>query len=47
MFLVPPENRLALMRTLNQGGGVAEGVKLTKTGVESWQSPGKKIHDIE
>ena len=36
MFIVPPEKRLKLVRTLNRAGGSAEGVKLTSNGVESW-----------
>lgn len=36
MFIVPPEKRLKLVRTLTQAGGLAEGVKLTANGVESW-----------
>ncbi|HWY65739.1 MAG TPA: hypothetical protein VNX61_11050, partial [Rhizomicrobium sp.] len=39
MFIVPPEKRLKLVRTLNQAGGFAEGVKLTGNGVESWTWP--------
>jgi D-glycero-alpha-D-manno-heptose-7-phosphate kinase len=39
MFIVPPENRLNLVRTLKEAGGLAEGVKLTGNGVESWVWP--------
>jgi D-glycero-alpha-D-manno-heptose-7-phosphate kinase len=39
MFIVPPEKRLTLVRALNQAGGLAEGVKLTNNGVESWTWP--------
>lgn len=39
MFIVPPEKRLKLVRTLSQAGGSAEGVKLTANGVESWIWP--------
>lgn len=36
MFLVPPERRVPLIRTLNDVGGLASGVHLTNTGAESW-----------
>jgi D-glycero-alpha-D-manno-heptose-7-phosphate kinase len=39
MFLVPPEKRWRLVQALNHAGGVAEGVKLTSGGVESWTWP--------
>jgi D-glycero-alpha-D-manno-heptose-7-phosphate kinase len=39
MFIVPPEKRLTLVRTLNRAGGTAEGVKLTSNGVETWTWP--------
>ena len=36
MFLVPPARRIAVIRGLNEMGGVASGVHLTQTGAESW-----------
>lgn len=39
MFVVSPENRLAVIRALNQAGGQAEGVQLASEGVESWIAP--------
>jgi D-glycero-alpha-D-manno-heptose-7-phosphate kinase len=39
MFIVPPEKRLHLLKALRVAGGEAEGVKLTATGVESWDIP--------
>jgi D-glycero-alpha-D-manno-heptose-7-phosphate kinase len=39
MFIVPPENRLHLVRALCLAGGTAQGVKLTSNGVESWTWP--------
>jgi D-glycero-alpha-D-manno-heptose-7-phosphate kinase len=41
MFLVPPEQRLKVVRALNDAGGQAEGVHLTANGAESWPCPGK------
>ncbi len=36
MFIVPPERRIAVIRGLNELGGIASGVHLTQTGAESW-----------
>jgi D-glycero-alpha-D-manno-heptose-7-phosphate kinase len=41
MFLVPPEQRLNVIRALNEAGGQAEGVHLTANGAESWILPSK------
>jgi D-glycero-alpha-D-manno-heptose-7-phosphate kinase len=39
MFIVPPEHRLKVIRTLNEAGGQAEGVQFTRDGAESWIAP--------
>jgi D-glycero-alpha-D-manno-heptose-7-phosphate kinase len=36
MFLVPPNQRIAVVRALNAAGGTASGVHLTQQGAESW-----------
>jgi D-glycero-alpha-D-manno-heptose-7-phosphate kinase len=36
MFIVPPERRIAVIRGLNECGGIASGVHFTQTGAESW-----------
>ncbi len=36
MFLVPPHRRISVIRTLNEAGGTASGVHLTRQGAESW-----------
>ena len=36
MFIVPPERRIAVIRSLNELGGEACGVHFTQTGAESW-----------
>lgn len=36
MFIVPPERRIAVIRGLNELGGIAGGVHLTSAGAESW-----------
>ena len=41
MFMVPPEERLNVIRALNEAGGQAEGVHLTGNGAESWILPSK------
>ena len=37
MFIVDPENRLALLDALNAAGGVAGPVKFAERGCETWQ----------
>ena len=39
MFMVPPEKRLDVLKSLRAAGGEAEGIKLTATGAESWRAP--------
>lgn len=39
MFIVRPEQRLKVIRALNEAGGLAEGVQITNDGVESWVCP--------
>ena len=40
MFLVPPEDRLALITALREEGGVvAESVKFVERGSETWRAP--------
>ena len=39
MFMVPPEKRLDVLKSLRAAGGEAEGIKLTATGAESWTAP--------
>ena len=41
MFLVPPEQRVRVIRALNQAGGQASGIELTTRGAESWISPNR------
>jgi D-glycero-alpha-D-manno-heptose-7-phosphate kinase len=41
MFIAPPERRLGLINVLTQAGGVAEGIKLTERGAESWRWPAR------
>jgi D-glycero-alpha-D-manno-heptose-7-phosphate kinase len=36
MFIVPPARRIAVIRGLNELGGIASGVHFTTTGAESW-----------
>ena len=36
MFIVPPEDRMALIRALNETGAQASAVHLTSEGAESW-----------
>lgn len=36
MFLAPPEKRLQVVNALNQAGGQASGIYLTRNGAESW-----------
>jgi D-glycero-alpha-D-manno-heptose-7-phosphate kinase len=36
MFIVPPEERLSIIRALREAGGQTEGAQLTMDGVESW-----------
>jgi D-glycero-alpha-D-manno-heptose-7-phosphate kinase len=36
MFIVPPERRIAVLRGLNEIGGMSGGVHFTQTGAESW-----------
>lgn len=39
MFIARPESRLSVIRALNEAGGQAEGVHLTRNGAESWVPP--------
>jgi D-glycero-alpha-D-manno-heptose-7-phosphate kinase len=39
MFIVPPENRIALINSLNQGDAIATAVHFTPHGAESWIAP--------
>jgi D-glycero-alpha-D-manno-heptose-7-phosphate kinase len=41
MFLVPPEQRVKVIRALNQAGGQASGIELTPRGAESWICPNR------
>ena len=41
MFIVPPEERLSVIRALNEAGGRAEGTRFTMDGAESWIAPNK------
>ena len=36
MFIVPPHRHIAVVRTLNEAGGMADGVRITMQGAESW-----------
>ena len=40
MFIVPPHRRIAVVRALNEAGGIASGVHLTTQGAES--GPGER-----
>ena len=39
MFIVPPSQRFATIRALNEAGGAASSVQLVTDGAESWQAP--------
>jgi D-glycero-alpha-D-manno-heptose-7-phosphate kinase len=43
MFIVPPEQRVSIVRSLNSSGGMASGVQFTSFGVESWAGPNKNL----
>jgi D-glycero-alpha-D-manno-heptose-7-phosphate kinase len=43
MFIVPPERRVNIVRSLNSCGGMASGVQFTSIGVESWTVPSKNL----
>jgi len=43
MFIVPPEQRVNIVRSLNNAGGSASGVQLTSFGAESWTVPNKNL----
>lgn len=36
MFIVPPHRHIPVVRTLNEAGGMADGVRITMQGAESW-----------
>jgi D-glycero-alpha-D-manno-heptose-7-phosphate kinase len=36
MFIVPPDRRIPVVRALNEAGGTASGIHLTRQGAESW-----------
>ena len=38
MFIVPPQRRVALIRSLNDAGAVASAVHFTQEGAESWET---------
>jgi D-glycero-alpha-D-manno-heptose-7-phosphate kinase len=43
MFIVPPEQRVTIVRSLNSSGGMASGVQFTSFGAESWTVPSKNL----